>query len=29
MVADPEKYRERRELPQPLRVPTPLEVPVT
>jgi hypothetical protein len=28
MVADPEKYREKRELPEPLQIPRPVEVPV-
>jgi hypothetical protein len=28
MVADPEKHRERRELPEPLQIPKPVEVPV-
>jgi hypothetical protein len=28
MIADPEKHRENREMPEPLRVPKPVEVPV-
>ena len=27
MIADPEKYRERREMPDPLQLPRPIEVP--
>lgn len=28
MIADPEKHREKREMPEPLQVPRPVEVPV-